>query len=275
MSARGSTCGDAFWNSLGSKSGQGRVGQDLPRPGIHDQHREGIRPRGGHGRAGDTVHGVLQVDVDGQEDLVAVDGPRVPAQNLGSQLVVERILDAIQGYVVRSHVADHVGGQPALRIESSPVLLHLDAGQLALGLQLSDRVRLLGSDAPLDHRVAVVAAPVVRDLRRVHPQDPGQERRAFLRVADGRHPRGDALLPDADRQDPPLSVQDASPLDFGNHQGLLGLVQRGHHHETDELYDYGKGEKGQNNGHHGEPPAGDDLVPGVIHEPSTPLPIIG
>ena len=84
------------------------------------------------GGAGDLLHRVLDAGVDGEEYLAAEDGLAVRAHGLGSEVVVERVLDAVPGHIVRPDVADDVRGESALGIEPAEIVLHPHAGELSL-----------------------------------------------------------------------------------------------------------------------------------------------
>ena len=55
----------------------------------------------------------------------------------GARLVVERVLDPVQGHAVRPDVPHDVGRQPALRVEPPEVVLDPHPGELAAALETS------------------------------------------------------------------------------------------------------------------------------------------
>ena len=128
------------------------------------------------GVRGESLHAVLDVDVQGEEHLVAEHLGAFRGDGIGRKHMVERVLDALQPHVVHADEAQYVGRQLALGVEARLFRLQFDAAQFAALARRADGCRPVGRNVALDvhEAVAVEQAP---HLLRVEVQDVGEQRR--------------------------------------------------------------------------------------------------
>ena len=182
---------------------EGRVGrqrEDLAGLGVHDDRRARLRTHLGH-PLGQGVLGVpLDVGVDGEGDVLAVDRPDAALASAGDLGAVRRLLEhrvaglaleglvhhrleATTGLAVVRDVADERGGGRALRVDAlghrlGGVLVDAgdaELGDLAPGQRADLAVEHLVAPGPGEHGPQVGGAPAeqrARARRRRRPRRP-------------------------------------------------------------------------------------------------------
>ena len=215
---------------VGVERGLGGVGQNLAGGGRchHDVHGIGVVLAAGV--VGELLHGVLDVDVQGQHHLVAEYLGPLRRDGVRREHVVERVFDALQAHVVHADEAQHVRRQLALRVGARLLRLQVDAAQLAALARRADGRGLLGGNVT-PHEHEAVAAEQAQHFVRAHAQDVGEQRCRRARVNDRRRPGGHRVALDGNRQHTSVAVQDRTALHFRQaHHRVAGRMAV-HDHE--------------------------------------------
>ena len=199
-----------------------RVAEDFAAVGGGHDDKDGVRVMLPVGGAGDLLHRVLDVDVDGQEQAVAEHAGAVGGDGVGRQHVVEGVFEALQADVVHPHESEERGGQRAFRVGAGLFRLEVDALQLAALVSGANLGGLLGAHVAADKGEAA-GLQALPYLAGAGTEDRRKLLRRLLGRGDGRVPGGHRVALQGNGQHAPVAVQDRAALHLRQaHRGLLG-----------------------------------------------------
>ena len=270
-------------DAVGVEGGHVGHGQDLAGAGAHHHHRARLGLVLAHGPVQGLLGHVLEVLVDGEDQVGAGlgrlqgapslgDGPslRVPFEQDLARVPAEQpvvlLLDAGLAVAVDVDEAEHLGGDRARRVAAGHGAFHEDAGQVQ---PLDDVAPGLG-DAPDQVDEAALGGQAPGQGRLLDAEDLGQAGGGSRLVLDQAGVRPDRPCRDGDGQVVEVAVEDAAAgggqVDHGRPLAGRGLVEGAGVEHLEDDQPPGDGQEGQ----HAQDQQGQQAPPAV--DPPTPRP---